>query len=310
MNVKKYILLPITALLLLTGCLGDDNSVCPRPFQVTVRALCADMTDITHLGDAEEVILYMFNERGDYLNHFVLNHNHIVNKQPIEIRFAYGTEPASILFKAWANLCDRIESANPADVNHRSDFFVQKKLRDTRNTADLLYADSPGDLFFGLLGGVEIERGSEGWGTPQVVDIHRRTTGITITTVGLSGVDEYHYEVHGAVSALNYNGNYTGDWVKKAPEAEFLANGNFFAPIFRKFFPDTQETITVDIFHNNSLLHSVTVEEDINGNSIAGQAGRTINIHIDLTGYYTDGTINVTTRITPWDVVWQHVEWQ
>src|SRR3712207_8711007 len=46
----------------LSSCLKENVADCPRPFQVTVKALDADGNDITESGDVEQVILFVFDE--------------------------------------------------------------------------------------------------------------------------------------------------------------------------------------------------------------------------------------------------------
>jgi hypothetical protein len=324
-KTTKHYFLSIAVLLLLPGCLQDDNSDCPRPFQVTVRAFDADRRDITTSGEVEQVILFVFNQNRQLIDAYELNTAHIVNRHPIDIRFEFGTEPEFLIFDAWANLDNRVDFGNPNSVNQREDMYVKLKRRDAqraldvyRNTREAVQA--PGDIFGGALEKVEIEYGGNEYGQSHVIDIFRKTAAVHIRTINLKGFNNnregnYRYEIHGSVDALNHMGDFAGNLVKHVPETNFDTNNHFVTNgIYRKFASEQKssahqgEDILIDIYFENELIY--TADKDTGGNPFVPAVGRTLNIVIDLPDA-DDGTakVSVRTMVTPWNVVWEEINW-
>ena len=318
-KIVRYNILLTTALLLFVSCLKDDYSSCPRPFQVTIRALDADTRDITALGYVEQVILFLFDHNETFLDAFELCIDHVTGRRPIDIKFPYYAVPEFVIFDAWANICERVNFTHPGDVGVRTDKSLKlNRVQITqalRSTRDVVIP--PGDLFFGSLGRVEIERGGNEFGRPHVVDIDRRTAGMHIRAINLQAFNNnregsYRFEVHGALDALCHAGKYTGDWVIKIPDTHFEENGHFVtSDVFRKFASEDilerEEDIVIDIFFNDELIYSV--DRDADGNPFVPVMGRTLNVVISLPTE-TTASLNVQTMVTPWNVVWQYVEWQ
>jgi hypothetical protein len=328
-KTKKYNFLLIVVLLLLTGCLKDDNTDCPRPFQVTVRALDADRRDITASGEAEQVILFVFDQDKQLIDAYELNTAHVTNKRPVDIVFEYGAVPEYVIFDAWANLDDCVHFCNPSDVSQRNDMYVKLKKDDgllalaayqrameTRR-GDRTAVDSPGDIFNGTLERVEIEYGGNEYGKSYVVDILRKTAAVHIRTINLENFNNnrkgsYRYEVHGAVDGLDYSGEFTGNLIKHLPDSHFDSNKHFVTNgTFRKFVSEQKspahqnEDVLIDIYFEDELIY--TVDQDADGNPFAPVAGRTLNIIIELSNDMAK--IDVRTVVTPWKVVWEEINW-
>jgi len=168
-----------------------------------------------------------------------------------------------------------------------------------------------------LLEEVRVELGGNEPGRSHVVDIFRRTAGVHIRAINLQAFNNnregnYRFEVHGSVDALCHLGTHTGDWVILTPSATFVENNHFVTDeIFRMLASEDivyqEEDIVINIFFENELIYSV--DRDSNGNPFIPVVGRTLNIIIDLS---PDGgsKLDVRTVVTPWNEVWQHVEWR
>ena len=321
-KVVQYNILLAATLLLLTGCLRDNFDDCPRPLRITVRAFCADDRDITAQGYVESVILFVFDHNETFVDAFKLCINHVSNRRSVTLEFEYGNVPKFLIFDAWANVCDLVNFTCPTTVNQRSDKLLQLNRADVRTAVETRRAERetaipPGDLFFGSLEEVRIKFGDITVGTSEhVVDIFRKTAQVHIITRGLrefnnNRVGEYRYEVHGGVDALSHVGK-LGNFVKKIPDADFNASGQLVTTAaFRKLVPQDNcpiqgEDIVVDIFFNSELIH--VADRDSDGNLFVAELGRTLNIIIDLSP--SDETVlSIRTIVTPWNVVWQEVDW-
>ena len=320
-KIVRYNALLATALLLFAGCLRDSFDDCPRPLRVAVRAFCADDRDITTQGYVEQVVLFVFDHNEEFVDAFELCIDHVTNRRYVTLEFEYGNVPKFLIFDAWANVCYLVSFTQPNDVNSREDKVLRLNRAEIRAAVETRRADreavlSPGDLFFGSLEKVRIDFGGAEMGIREyIVDVFRKTTQIHIITRGLrefnnNRVGDYRYEVHGGVDAINHMGAFAGDFVKKVPDAYFNAIGQFvtsmaFRKLILQYDSSTQnEDIAVDIFFNNELLHAV--DRDSDGNPFIAELGRTLNIVIDLE---SDAVLNIRTIVTPWDVVWQEVDW-
>lgn len=301
-NTNKYSFL-LVAMLLLTGllssCLNEDLSDCPRPFQVTIKALDADLNDITEDGAVQQVILFVFNENGQVVYAFELTTDQIKNRKPIEIKLDYPGYN-NLTFVAWGNLDEKVDFSQINTVKQMQDLYVKLKKQNG-------IAQTSGDLFHGTIN-VPVEYGGIEYGTSHVVEISRKTAGVTITTVELkqwNGNKEgaYSYVVRESLDTYDQDGNLTGNSVSYSPPADFQANGNFVAPIFYAFPPAPGKSFVVDILFNGEVIFKA--DKDSDGNPFVPQLGRTLNILIVLSA-----KLQVKSIVTPWNVVYQYVEYK
>ena len=301
-NTNKYSFL-LVAMLLLTGllssCLNEDLSDCPRPFQVTIKALDADLNDITEDGAVQQVILFVFNEHGQVVYAFELTADQIKNRKPIDIKLDYPGYD-NLTFVAWGNLDEKVDFSQINTVKQMQDLYVKLKKQNG-------IAQTSGDLFHGTIN-VPVEYGGIEYGTSHVVEISRKTAGVTITTVELkqwNGNKEgaYSYVVRESLDTYDQDGNLTGNSVSYSPPADFQANGNFVAPIFYAFPPVPGKSFVVDILFNGEVIF--TADKDSDGNPFVPQLGRTLNILIVLSA-----KLQVKSIVTPWNVVYQYVEYK
>lgn len=183
-----------------------------------------------------------------------------------------------------------------SSVKKLVDLYVRLAVKDG-------YAQPSSDFFRGNLI-VPVEYGGTEKGQSHVVEIKRMTSGVTITTVNLKESNgnregDYYYVVRSSMNTYGPDGTLIGEPVNYAPRAAFTGNGNFTAPIFYTF---PTENFEVDIYYNGELIH--TCDKDSDGNPFVPQVGRTLNIIINLTS-----ELNIITEVTPWNVVYQYVEY-
>lgn len=301
-NKFSFYLATVLLTLLLSGCLKEDLSDCPRPFQVTVKAVCADGNDITESGDVGQVILFVFDEEEKIFNSYILSANDLIEHKAVEIAMDYPGHP-SLQFVAWGNLDERVDYTQISSVKELKDFYVKLKTTSSRQSGSLM-AQPPGDLFYGNIN-VEEEYGGIEPGRSQVVEIHRITEGVTITTIGLkqwNGYREgsYSYHLRESFEICDCDGHMSGNKVYCQPEAAFNDQDHFIAPLFYMFPPADNKSYVLDIYYENEVIF--TADKDNNGKPFNTDPGRTLNILIDFRG-----DLNIMCTITPWNVVHQYV---
>lgn len=305
-NTNKYSFLLVAALLitgLLSSCLKEDLSDCPRPFQVTIKALDADLNDITEDGAVQQVILFVFNEHGQIVSAFERTADQVKNRTPIDIKLDYPGHK-SLKFAAWGNLDEKVDFSQISTVKQLTDLYVKLKSQST-TLATATVAQSPGDLFFGNLE-VPVEYGGIEPGRSHVIEITRKTAAVTITTINLkqwnnSKEGTYSYLVRESLDGYDKDGILTGNSVSYLPTATFNDKGNFVAPIFRTFPTEPGKSFVVDILYNGEVIF--TADKDSDGNPFVPEVGRTLNIIIVLTS-----KLQIISAVTPWNVVYQYVE--
>ena len=154
-NANKFSFFLAATLFLLTGllssCLKEDYSDCPRPFRLFIKAVDADEKDITESGDVQQVILFVFNEKGEIVDAVVIDAATVKSRKPVDIKLEYpGHE--SLTFVAWGNTSG-LDFPDKASVKELNELYA--KLKAQNGTAQ-----SPPDLFYGNLS-VPVEYGGE-----------------------------------------------------------------------------------------------------------------------------------------------------
>lgn len=286
---------------LLGSCIKEDNSDCPRPFKLFIKAVDADEKDITESGDVQQVILFVFEENGQIVDALTLNAEQIKSKKPLDIEPNYPGHK-SLLFVAYGNT-EGVEIPNKADVKKLNDLYVRLKQSGTK--AQNKTAQSPSDLFFGNLS-VPIEIGGIEPSGDKTIIIRRKTTQITITSLFLKQWNKnkegsYSFILSESPDSYDKNGNLTGPKVDYKPAATMNTEGTLNAPIFRTFPTEKGKPYTVHILYDNKVIY--TADKDDNGKPFIPEAGRMLNIIINFRA-----KLSIMAIITPWNEVYQYVE--
>ena len=140
-NTNKQSFLLVAAMLLtvlLTGCLKDDLSGCPRPFQVTIKALDADRNDITELGDVQQVLLFVFDENDKIFETYALSGQEVKQRKLVDIQLRFPVSK-SFKFIAWANLDDKVDYSEITTVEELSHLYVKLKKQSSRLAHTVTY---------------------------------------------------------------------------------------------------------------------------------------------------------------------------
>ena len=166
-------------------------------------------------------------------------------------------------------------------------------------------AHSPGDLFYGNLQ-VPTPIGDAQANQVHTIEINRITVGVTITAISLkqwNGGKEgvYSYLIRESYDRCDCHGNILGEKVNYDPLCSLNEAGNLFAPIFFAFPPEDTKGFVVDILYNGEVIY--TADRDTKGVMFNIEKGRTLNIIIDFRA-----NLHILTEITPWNVVFQYVD--
>lgn len=305
-NTNKQSFLLVAAMLLiglLTGCLKDDLSHCPRPFQVTIKAFDADRIDITESGDVQQVLLFVFDENEQIFETYTLSGQEVIQRKAVDIQLRY---PISKLFKfiAWANLDENVDYSDITTIKDLSNLYVKLRSRSNRSGTSMI-AESPGDLFYGSLD-VATPIGYKEEGQLHVIEIFRATVGETITAIDVKQWNEgkegeYSFIVRETYDMYDSEGNMIGDKVTYEPKCTLLENGTLSCPIFYVFPLEPGKGYVIDILFNGEVIF--TADSNSDGTPFYCEKGCTINIIIDFRA-----NLHILTEITPWNVVFQYVD--
>ena len=293
----KLLLITFLTTGFLNSCFKEDLTDCPRPFQITIKALDIDKNDITETGEVKNAVLFVFNQQNELIKAFELNEAQVKGRHPINIEIDYpGYE--SLFFVAWGNVDDSFEHSNISTVRNLLDLYVRLKKVDG-------FAEPPGDFFRGNVT-IPLEYGGTEPGKPHVVEINRMTSGVTITAKYLKEWNEnlegtYSFVLRETLDMYDPNGNLSGSAVNYLPRSSFAQNGDLSAPIFYTFPTDDGSPFQLDILYNGEVIYSV--DRDTGGTLFIPVIGRTLNILIDFSAQ-----ISIQAVITPWNVVYQYVE--
>lgn len=298
-NTDKYRLLFLAALLitgLMSSCLKEDLSDCPRPFQLTIKALDADQVDITDTGEAGQVVLFIFNENGQIVKAITVPANDVKQRKPVDIQMEFPGHK-SLKFVAWSNLDDKVDFSQISSVKQLTDLYV--KLKSENGTAQ-----SPGDLFFGTLD-VPVEYGGTEYGQPHTMTIARKTASVIITARNLppgENASSYTFVLRESPDNYNQNGELGGGMVYYKPPVSRNDEGHLVTPIFITFPTTGNQPYVLEVYKNGELIHTFTKGSD--GKEFIPVVGKLLNIIIDF-----KVGISVKVVITPWGVVHQEVEY-
>lgn len=278
------------ALLLLSGCIAENTDNCykgtPLMVELPVGILPETMKDIS---------LYIFDDKDRLLDIFPMS----------------GTEPVILNYPdipmlhcvALCNTQDGTMSVSPPEKGGScSDGFISLKPAGPTRAEQGIFT-SPADLFYGEL---EIENNT----TPskaerQVVPVSRMTASLNITLRGLqrlTGTEDGDYSlvVRQTNSRMNFDGTYGGTPASYSPPVTPAANKDFEVSMFRLFPTVNAAGLTIEIYHNGTLLKSV--HADGSGNPIIPVVGKTMNLLLNF-----EGSVNVEIELTEWGetVIWK-----
>ncbi|MDI9604203.1 MAG: FimB/Mfa2 family fimbrial subunit [Bacteroidota bacterium] len=305
-NTKKQSIILVAALLLtglLSSCLKEDFSDCPRPFRLFIKAVDTDEKDITDSGDVQQVILFVFNENGEIVDAVVLDAAAVKSRNPVGIKLDYPGHQ-SLSFVAWGNTSG-VDFPDKASVKQLNDLYAKLRAQDDKlkEQGQNGTAQSPSDLFYGNLT-VPVEYGSIEPTGDQTVTIRRKTAQVAISAIHLKQWNEnkegeYSFRLKESLNTYDQDGNLTGTAVNYIPVSQ-LKDGTLTAPVFKTYPNGTGQSFSLEILFNGEVIYSTNKGAD--GKAFVPEVGRLLNIIIDFRA-----EVSVMSVITPWGVVHQYV---
>lgn len=276
-------------LLLLSGCIAENTDDCFRGISLKV-SLPADIPQET----MKDMSFYVFDDKDLLLDILPVN-----STEPVNLNYS-GTSTLHCV--ALGNTQDGTMLISPLKTGDSySDGFISLKPSASTRAEQSIFS-SPDDLFYGEL---QVDNTTPNHAEGQIIDVSRMTASMNITLRGLqklTGTDDVNYSlvVHETSSRMDFSGNYGGPPASYSPAVNPAANKDFEVPMFRLFPTTTSNGLTIDIYHNRSLLRSITT--DGSGNPIVPVVGKTTNLLLNF-----EGSVDVKIEVTGWGetVVWK-----
>lgn len=277
-------------LLLLSGCIAENTDDCFKgiPLKVNLPAGVQQET-------IKDMSLYVFDDKDLLLDILPVN-----STEPVTLNYP-GIPTLHCI--TLGNTQDGTMLVSPLKKGDPcSDGFISLK-PSASTKAEQGISTSPADLFYGELN-IENNTTSNHAGA-QTMDVSRMTASMNITLRGLqklTGTDDGNYSlvIRETSSRMDFSGNYGGAPASYSPAMTLAANKDFEVSMFRLFPTTNGSGLTIDIYHNRSLLKSITA--DGSGNPIVPVVGKTTNLLLNF-----EGSVGVEIEITGWGetVVWK-----
>lgn len=279
------VLLLVSAVL--AGCIKEKGSdYCPpsEAHYLIVRSFDADNNDITGTGAVRDVVLYVFDSNGAYINRIVAAEN-----QRIPLAYPEGTR---LKIVAWGNSGagnEQMPALAPGSSVDNAAVTLLKK------TSPVNYSLSPDDLFFAS-SDVFLTGAGEGE-VDHPVSIKRKAASMTVTIKGLqqwAGTTDTDFSivVNGTRESIDFTGKSSGNAVSYRPPLTLNGNGSFVTGIFNTF-PSADTAVSIDIYKGPDKIYTVTSGND--GKPLVLSEGRLLNVLIDFTG-----GVSTTLSVTDW----------
>lgn len=277
-------------LLLLSGCIAENTDDCFKGIPLKVN-LPADIPQET----IKDMSLYVFDDKDLLLDILPVN-----SMEPVTLNYP------GIPILHCITLCNTQDGTMLVSPLKKgdpcSDGFISLKPSASTRAEQSIFT-SPSDLFYGEL---KIENNTaSGHVEERIMDISRMTASMNITLRGLqklTGAEDGNYSlvIRETNSRMDFSGNYGGTPASYSPPMTLAANKDFEVSMFRLFPTTNGRGITIDIYHNRSLLKSVTT--DGSGTPIVPIVGKTTNLLLNF-----EGSVGVEIEITGWGetVVWK-----
>lgn len=285
----QMLFISLVTAFVITGCTKEDLSMCaPGSYKLIVNAFDADGGELT-IETVKEVSLYVFDQNKQFLG----VHTDAKPGQFVELNYP---DHELLTVVAWGNGMQGHQAMPTLTVGDKMEKAFVSLLQSRAAQATI---QSPDDLFYG-----SVTLTKENLTMENQLPIHRKTSGVAITARKLrqyanAADDNFTYVLRQTGDKLNFEGKEAGEFSCYNPKASFTENKDeFVAPIFNIL--TTTSDIEVDIFHGD--IRVATILKSPDGKPLRVEAGRVLNILIDLSG-----DISVSVSITPWGVqqIWK-----
>lgn len=289
-----------------SGCIKSDLEHCDRRAELIIKAIHTNGEDITATGEAGDVVLFVFDDEGNFVSRQLVPSHDIVagNTIPVSLQSNQANR-----YVAWSNI---------TDTTRMFDFEAARNLAQNKmqplTDADG-FAKIEKDIFYGKkrVSGQEITNN-----TLVELPIRRALAQIHVSVVGLPPSENpANYSIvigNDDQTALDFenqvqrSGNirYKQEAVWLA-EKKMMGTGTAFSTL-----PSPQgASKTVLLYKNGELIASAT--QDIEGKSIAPKAEQRVNVLIDLNRECNcpddTGVLEIRIEVSDWNQVVEWKEW-
>lgn len=273
-------------LLLLSGCIAENNDDCFRGVPLKLK-LPAGISAET----IKDISLYVFDDNDLLLDILPVN-----SSEPVALHYP---DIPTLHCIAWCNTQDGTVSVSPLKKGESlSDGFISLKPSASTKASQSIFT-SPTDLFYGEL---NVDNTSTSNHIEEKeMPVSRMVASMNITIRGLELLSQsnegvYSIVVHETASRVDFEGRYAGDPASYAFSPRFEAGKDYIIPAFNLFPTTGGSGLAIDIYHNGSLLRSVSTD---NGNQpILPVVGKTLNV---LLNFRLD--VDVELALTGWGEV-------
>lgn len=301
MMFSKFILRPckiclMLSLFLLAGCIAENLSDCVRGVSLKVSL----RNDVPGGPEAvKDITLYVFDDDNMLLD--------ILPVTPSESVLLYYPGVTRLRCVSWCNTKEGSLIMNPMQ---KGDAFSKgmvslQQVPDTRAGEVPLYI-SPSDLFYGES---EIENNTtNNHPVEQELSVSRMVSSMNITVRGLrllaeTSEGDFRLVVRETTSRVDFLGQFGGSPAAYSVEGTFKAGGKkdeYVVPEFHLFPTVNGAGLTVDIYHNDKLIRSVS--KDNIGRPIVPQTGKTLHLLINF-----EASLDVEIAMTGWgeEYIWK-----
>lgn len=294
---------------LLTSCIKDDLAECNK-LTLKVEGVATDgsIIDITSLGDVTDATLYIFDANKNFLEARDLDKDFIVAKN--EITLDKYPDNTKLYIVAWGNLAGGRQTVTQPKT--MDDLKLQLK-----STGEG-YAQSPDSLFFGTKEVTSLGSGVAG-GNSEVI-IRLKTGTYTLKTeglqtaldfYGLKSSGDFDFYINNTLDTYDASGKLEGDSIPYNPEGqydnqsvEWLTTGPVdIAQYGGKQTAFAGEKLGIRVKSSNGNVDKTIYMNDDGEEFAIPEGGR-----MDVIISFKDGNISIRSRITPWGVVDDEIE--
>jgi hypothetical protein len=281
------ILYSMFTLLLLSGCIAENNDDCFKGVPLRVK-LPAGISQET----IKDMNIYVFDDKG-----LLLNILPISSKESVMLN--YPGIP-SLHCIAWGNTQDGTVLVSPLKKGDPlSGGFISLKPSTPTRAVQSIFT-SPTDLFYGE---IKLDNTSTSSHIEEKeIPVSRLVASMNITIRGLellsrSDEGDYSIVVHETASRVDFEGHYGGEPASYAFSSRFEPGKDYTIPLFNLFPTLSGAGLAIDIYRNGSLLRSVSA--DSGNQPIIPVVGETLNV---LLNFRLD--IDVQIELTGWGVTY------
>lgn len=308
--VDRRLLFAFCTSILLAGCsIHDDLDPCPG-YKLTLKVVNAEGDDITEAvpGDVPNASLFIFDEKGNYLETRALDQDFIAGRREIVLD-GYSAD-AKLTVVAWGNIDDADKTTVTKSLKTAVDLKVTiNRTADPEDASKTDMATSADDLYFGSL---EVIRASIGDGItvndtivirPRTGEIHIETEGLqyAINARTLKADDPMcNFYLNRTLDSYNYKGETIGDSVYYNPAGDWgtsTIGKEWYTPKNHRLCPGEKMDVALNL--NKQLLGRK--ESDQIDDPITVEPGQ---LKYVLIQFGEDGLISgVKVSVRPWGVV-------